>query len=133
MPSTSGVFSVKSTCKLILQEGTPNIGRTSTFSWETILNPIFHGRHQTLLWWIIHKALPTKDRLSQVLPILDTGCLFCSCTQESVDHIFRECPINKLMWLRSPWQLDISDLSRGSLEEWLATIFGNNTKLPVDE
>nr|KYP63869.1 Putative ribonuclease H protein At1g65750 family [Cajanus cajan] len=55
-------------------------------------------RVRILLWKIIVKALITNDaRLSRHMT-MDASCLRCGTDIESVDHVFRTCPISRVVW-----------------------------------
>lgn len=47
----------------------------------------------------IHKGLKTKDALKNRNISNNSGCILCSCNQESSLHLLIECSFSKQIWL----------------------------------
>lgn len=65
--------------------------------WENLWKSDLHGRHKMILWKILQNASPTFDLLSRFLSSLDNKCYFFQAEEESIQHIFMECSVTKMM------------------------------------
>lgn len=133
LPSTSGLFSTKSAYKLLTQIRGCNPTDFDKNKWRMVWKAEVHGRHKLFLWKVLHKALPTLDKLARVTPLVNDRCYLCHNDHEDVDHLFMECPVSKLLWWNSPWQIKLERFSHIGLTQWILQILGNNHNLPIPD
>lgn len=101
-PSTSGMFNIKSTYRLIASVGEQlEQADENGQCWKMIWNANLHGRHAILLWRWFHGVVPTLDKLHRVLNIPDRKCYFCGHVDETIHHLAMECSISKFIWWHS--------------------------------
>lgn len=50
-----------------------------------------------ITWLVIHRKLPTVDRLAMWKAVQSTQCSFCNGT-ESIEHLFFSCPFAAVIW-----------------------------------
>jgi len=52
---------------------------------------------------MVWNIIPTKDRISNILHVLDLAisCSLCSCSTDSLVHLFFACPIACVIWRKS--------------------------------
>ena len=50
------------------------------------------------MWLIVLNKLPTTDRLLQIGISATNTCPICNNSQESVEHLFFDCPYSKETW-----------------------------------
>ncbi|CAA7054706.1 unnamed protein product [Microthlaspi erraticum] len=56
-------------------------------------------RASFILWLVILRRLPTRDRLLSWGMNVPEECPLCTSHQESHDHLFFECPLSQELWL----------------------------------
>lgn len=81
-PSTSGIFLVKSTYRLITQHRGIHTNEDIRNRWKLICNLRLHGRHLLLLWKMLNNALPTLDKISKFMDNVDNVCYLCQNKEE---------------------------------------------------
>lgn len=119
LPSTSGDFSVKATHRLLRQLQGVSHTAASQSTWKAVWNSTLHNRHKLLLWKLLHNALPTLARLQHLIPLPSLICYLCHQEAESLQHFLLHCPLIKLLWWNSPWNLKIEAFRHLSAEAWL--------------
>ncbi|XP_042964528.1 uncharacterized protein LOC122298726 [Carya illinoinensis] len=129
-PTQNGIFSVKTAYHLAsnatnpLREVIPNI------QWRKIWRLRIHDRHKLLLWKIIWDILPTRDHLKHFIPTLSsTNCPLCDGTEETLLHLFVECPVSRILWSQSSWPLNLSPLGLSSMKDWMQFVLNPMRKL----
>ncbi|XP_058739152.1 uncharacterized protein LOC131611042 [Vicia villosa] len=86
----------------------------SKFSMKTVYNRLIDGnsvcwhillrrniarpRARITLWMMCHGQLPTKERLYRFGMLDNKKCSLCDQVEETVDHLFFECPATKRIW-----------------------------------
>lgn len=98
MPSTSGNHTVKSTYNMITNHKYSSTSLAPKEQWKNLWKLDLHGRHKMINRKILQNALPTFDLLSRFLSSLDNKCYFCQAEEESVQHIFMECSVTKMIY-----------------------------------
>lgn len=83
-----------------------------------------HGRHELLLWKWMNKAVSTLDRIQHFIVLNDHRCYICGEQDESIHHLVFECPLSKMIWWNSPWQIRIEGFKQLSIEEWMSLMLG---------
>lgn len=58
-----------------------------------------------MLWKIISEALPTLDRLSQILDIDGKQCYLCNDDEETKHHLLSEYMVTRRIWWNSLWNI----------------------------
>lgn len=57
-----------------------------------------------LLWKIIKDCMKTGEHVGGFFPGNQLRCLLCQqAPKETIDHLFRECPVVKALWFGSRW------------------------------
>ncbi|XP_058784180.1 uncharacterized protein LOC131658948 [Vicia villosa] len=87
--------------------------------WHSLLRRnIARPRARITLWMLCHGQLPTKERLYRFGMLDNKICSLCNQVEETVDHLFFECPATKRVWnavlvwlniqhLPLPWNLEL--------------------------
>jgi hypothetical protein len=97
--TNNGVFSVKSMYEDIMNEHTPFLRK---FIWK-IKIPL---KIKVFMWFLSNKVLLTKDNLVKRKWKGCTKCVFCG-EQETVEHLFIQCPFAKLIWRTIHFSYDL--------------------------
>lgn len=92
-PSNNGIFSVKSAYNMLM-----NLKKHHTKNLKWVWKLKWHPRHKFFILLICHNSLPTNLTLSNRGIALYPFCVLCGENDESVDHLFRTCPISLLIW-----------------------------------
>lgn len=66
--------------------------------WQLIWSIKVPPRIATFLWKVSRKILPTRSFLRSRIDGLDTVCPWCSAHEETLDHLFRACPLANEVW-----------------------------------
>lgn len=131
-PSTSGDFSIKATHRLIRQLKGTEQDNTTKHTWNTIWNSSLHNRHILLIWKILNHDIPTLDRIQKIFSSSDQLCYLCQHGTETLHHLLLQCPLTKLLWRNSPWQIKIESFSALAVDEWVSLVMEPNNDLPLD-
>ena len=115
-PTLSGFFSTSATWQ-VLRSPHPKV------DWHRLV--WFSGnipKAAFMLWLAIRKRLGTQDRLLNPAP---TGCLFCTSSMETHEHLFFECPFTAQVWrtiltkcYKPPPTLTWSELISWMVQNW---------------
>ncbi|KAG6641550.1 hypothetical protein CIPAW_09G081400 [Carya illinoinensis] len=105
----NGRFSIKS-AHHIASNMTSSINTViPNISWKKIWKFKIHDRHKFLLWKILWNILPTRERLKRFISsIPSTNCHFCDGSEETLLHLFIECPLSRILWSQSNWPLNLA-------------------------
>ncbi|KAG6629497.1 hypothetical protein CIPAW_14G089200 [Carya illinoinensis] len=108
----NGKFSVKTAYHLAaksnngIQVSNSNMDNTA---FEKIWKLKIHDRHKLLLWKIFWDIPPTRGILKRFLSSMPSLlCPLCNEQEETLFHLFIECPISRILWRQSRWPLNIS-------------------------
>ena len=132
-PSPSGLFSVKSARDISLQpsrRGSP----LPPVVWQTLLGLKLQARLKHLLWKIAWNILPCRDNIGRFVYSEDVNawvCPFCKGPLETLNHIFLECDLARILWRTSPWPLLISSFAARPISDWIIAIIYPSTKLDI--
>jgi hypothetical protein len=68
--------------------------------WNSVFNKSRDRRAAILHWKLLHKSLPTGQRLTHILPNKPDVelCKFCDQEEETAEHLFTACPLAKRAW-----------------------------------
>ena len=100
-------FSVKSTRDISL----PLSRRGSllpSVDWQTLWGLKMQARLKHLLWKIAWNILPCRANIGRFVISEDDNawvCPFCNGPLETLNHIFLECDLARILWRTSPWPL----------------------------
>ncbi|XP_074299875.1 uncharacterized protein LOC141631052 [Silene latifolia] len=71
-------------------------------------------KHQFMGWMVAHKALNTVERLVGFGVIIEEKCYLCGIADETIEHLFCECPYSRRVVLElnrnTAWTFPIRDL-----------------------
>lgn len=70
------------------------------------------------LWRCLNGALPHKSKLGKFINECDTICSICEEKSETVDHLFFNCEVAKMVWFGSPLGLRLKNCKK-SCREWI--------------
>jgi hypothetical protein len=73
----------------------PSTSAASPAFWKKLWYAKVPGKVKVCLWKACQNILPTRTRLfSRHVPIITT-CVLCGCSNESIEHICRDCPYTR--------------------------------------
>lgn len=55
-------------------------------------------KHALNMWVAVQDRLPTRVRLAAWGMLIPTSCCLCSASEESMDHLFVDCPYTQILW-----------------------------------
>lgn len=109
----SGSFLVKSAWDHVRSKGQP-------LGWEKpIWKTYFQPRFSVFGWRLLHLRLPTDEVVRKKGVFIVPCCELCLAVEESLHHIFWECPFSTTMWVRFVSIFDFSWTGIPSIMEWL--------------
>ncbi|XP_074266519.1 uncharacterized protein LOC141589794 [Silene latifolia] len=71
----------------------PAVGQVSWYPW--MLNQWLIPKQQFICWLLAQRSLLTQDRLLRMGIIQSNSCFLCGLQEESVNHLFFECPFSR--------------------------------------
>ncbi|XP_073275451.1 uncharacterized protein [Primulina huaijiensis] len=72
------------------------VGSWNGWPWKPLISKsCILPKHKFVLWLVAHRKLLTRDRLPY---LSDKSCALCRLKDESVNHLFFECPTSKTIW-----------------------------------
>ncbi|MQL68343.1 hypothetical protein Taro_000634 [Colocasia esculenta] len=93
MSNADGIFSTKSAFQALRPRG---IHRPSLLK---VWNHMFHPRASLFAWRILHRAVPTDDRISDCGVNLASSCSCCSSpSTKDLDHLFLKGDLAVALW-----------------------------------
>jgi hypothetical protein len=123
-PSSSGTFSVRSAQEISSSPGTrsPPFGPDT---WHALWSLKLQARLKHLLWKVAWNMLPSRDNISRFVVSEDPNtwnCPFCNCTVETLNHIFLDCDLARILWRSSPWPLNPVGFALRPISDWILAI-----------
>lgn len=115
MYSSNGYFSTKS-AYLLACGWDPNL---KDEGWEWIWKTSTHPRIQYHLWICYHGKLFTVAHLAHQGIQINPTCAICKAHDESIEHLFRECPIAINFWRKLGIPQSKRATFRTSFKEWV--------------
>jgi ribonuclease HI len=91
-------------------------------NWNVLWNSKIHHRFKLLIWRIATGILPTKINLALKLGYGDTRCPLCLEHDETLDHLFFQCPVSRAIWFGTTWSIHSSLLSCTSYQDIINVI-----------
>ncbi|KAJ1401647.1 Reverse transcriptase zinc-binding domain [Sesbania bispinosa] len=71
------------------------------------------------MWRLLHDTLPVRSNLVKRGVQCDTRCAWCGLNDETVDHLFKECPWAVDAWDQSPLKIPVRSLPTGCFRMWI--------------
>lgn len=87
--------------------------------WKWIWETSTHPRIQYFLWLCTHRKIPTTENLAYWEMNINTTCAACNSQEESIEHLFRECPIAIQFWRKLGIPKSKKATFRASFSEWI--------------
>jgi hypothetical protein len=102
--------------------------------WQTLWGLKLQARLKHLLWKIAWNILPYRANIGRFVNSEDDNawvCPFCNGTLETLNHIFLDCDLAKILWRTSPWPLLISSFAAKPIFDWIIAIIYPSVKLDI--
>ncbi|XP_026399319.1 uncharacterized protein LOC113295179 [Papaver somniferum] len=91
-PTVTGKFSTKS-CYKILSENIPSSSAMHEFPWRKFWSFSFiPPKIMVFTWKLIYNGLPVNQNIKRFVSQIDPSCTFCKQEEESIEHLFFNCP-----------------------------------------
>ena len=85
------------------QRWTTDLNLAASFKWKKVyLRPFSITKDSNLIWLqirIVHKILGTNSLLSKMKIVQSDLCSFCNSSEETILHLFWDCPLVEKFWL----------------------------------
>lgn len=85
--------------------------------WEKLWKAKLHPRLKMFMWRALAGVLPTRDVVGSRLGFGDTCCGVCGADQESLFHLFKECPGSSLLAFACKWGFRLEEWRVNSVSE----------------
>ncbi|CAL5421745.1 unnamed protein product [Camellia sinensis] len=119
-PTKGGQYSVKSGYKQALIRQFPDFCRPDP-DW-TVWKRLWHfkipPKWTLFLWKCLHNILPVKHELKMRGLTIDVLCSRCSANDETIEHLFFDCPLSQRVWRGSILGLDFGSGTPLSFFSW---------------
>ena len=73
----------------------------------------------TFIWKLLHDSLPVLTNLIRRGIQIANRCLMCDEGEETMSHLFLQCPFAKAVWYSSSLGIRTSELNHLSMKHWL--------------
>ena len=90
--------------------------------WQGLWKLKLHDRYKMLILRIATGILLTKLNLALKIGLGDTSCPLCQEGEESLEHLFFNCPITRVIWFGSSWGIYSSLLPISSCHDFIKLI-----------
>ena len=67
-------------------------------AWKNLNDTLFCPRARDVLWRVMHNALTVRAFLHEIHVDVRPQCVLCQAENETLDHLFLQCPIVKPVW-----------------------------------
>lgn len=98
IPSKAGKFMIRSSYRANIEHRLNPLSDADKQKWKVLWQSTLHERHKLFLWKIMVNILPTKDRIKCFVPLSNLNCLLCGQEEETIQHLFLECPVSIQCW-----------------------------------
>ncbi|OVA10969.1 Reverse transcriptase zinc-binding domain [Macleaya cordata] len=123
----NGDFSVKSLHHKLNLHSFPLTVHHRNNIWHKIWSLKTIPRIQMFVWKLYNLILPVKDYINRILHTNDPLCPFCDMHNETVHHLFIDCPFSRAVWFHFHQATHLHLHHDLSVEEWISSWFlGNN-------
>uniref|UniRef100_A0A803P096 Reverse transcriptase zinc-binding domain-containing protein n=1 Tax=Cannabis sativa TaxID=3483 RepID=A0A803P096_CANSA len=123
--STDGSFTVSQAYLSLIK---PRLGRCSNV-WKEIWKAPVHERVKLFLWKVCKDILPCGSRLRTVFGN-ESHCTMCSDGEDSIPHLFFQCPFARACWFSSPFGIRSEGLVFGNMLELVNWIIHSPPNVP---
>lgn len=113
--TNKGVFSIKSALRIIRNEETEEKDTRWELAWHT---PV-QQRVRVFIWLGLHNRLLCNANRTIRKLTTDPGCKRCGSREETLVHIFRDCPTARHIWRAVGGSAQYPSFYNGNLSEWL--------------
>ncbi|KAA3477311.1 Ribonuclease H-like superfamily protein [Gossypium australe] len=130
----SGTYTVRSGYKLLLQNDQDINLQTSQSQYKPLYKKNWlmdlPTKIKILVWKSLNNFLPTQTNLFRRKLVSSTTCPRCSQNEETMEHVFRDCPLVHDIWARLGigWTLDQNQFQ---FKDWIKGIFENQSNHKV--
>ena len=84
----------------------------------------------TFIWKLLHDSLPVLTNLIRRGIQKTSRCLICDEGEETMSHMFLQCPFARAVWYGSSLGIRTSELNHPSVKQWLLSHV-TNTNMPI--
>ncbi|XP_026416324.1 uncharacterized protein LOC113311738 [Papaver somniferum] len=126
MPAKDGIFSVKSTYKMLTYNNreVQVEGRTIDRKvWKTLWSCKAAQRIKIFAWKSIRGLHSTKYKRAMFNSSLEVNCDICGCNEETIEHILFECRHAREVWRGININIDSVRASSNTVSEWVTSWF----------
>lgn len=96
--------------------------------WKRLIcNNYATPKSKFILWMMLHKRLPTVDRIRRWGVHCDTRCSLCRTDEESIQHLFFSCTYTAGIWSKICSIMNFPD-SGGSHQDVISSVCGQARK-----
>lgn len=131
VPTASGNFSVRSSYRTNHHSRFSVASRLDSKLWKLLWKSPLHERHKCMVWKMLNAVIPTKNCIRHFLNLTDLTCFLCKSGCESLNHLLFDCPVAKLCWLQSPWQIRIDHFAEAGYIKWFQLLLDDGDQLPM--
>ncbi|XP_026410952.1 uncharacterized protein LOC113306204 [Papaver somniferum] len=118
--TNSGDFTLKYTYRAILHSlFPPPVTIYNEAFWLGLWHLKFPYKCHRFMWKLAHQILPVLHRLARHMHIQNTSCHFCNAQEETVTHLFLNCPFSAAIWSRMLLHWSAMITSQSSITSWL--------------
>lgn len=120
-PSSSGRFSVKSAHEVASSFYLGQPSPLSPSDWNCLWGLKVQLRLKHFLWKITWNILPVRTNIFKFVSNVDQEvqcCPFCLGPLETLQHIFFECPLARLIWFNSNWPMNLTAFTNLPIGSW---------------
>jgi hypothetical protein len=126
--STTGDYQVKRAYALLHQDLTHNLTRPGsaitppTKIWQNLWRLKLPNKLLTFTWKLLHQALLVKTELNHRGIHCDATCILCTTHEETLNHLFLQCPFAGAVWLGMGINTSSLMESNTTLAVWITNI-----------
>ena len=127
--SPSGDYRVKKAYQMIHQNDQTSITPNERpfgiplYVWKLVWKVKLPMKILDFIWKLLHDSLPVFSILTSRVIAAPTICLLCDDSDETINHLFLNCPFARAVWHGSILGVRTSDLTNISVKQWIASFF----------
>jgi hypothetical protein len=106
VPNSNGKFTTKYAFFIDLNPSVEDTIPLSNKEWNSLWNAKICACLKLMLWKTTWDILPTKSTLSSCIPSIEKTCILYNSEEETVHHLFNQCPHTQSIWLFSTWPME---------------------------
>ena len=93
------------------------------YVWKLVWKVKLPTKILNFIWKLLHDSLPIFSILNSRGIAAPTRCLLCDDSDETINHLFLNCPFARAIWHGSILGVRTSDLTNVSVKQWIASFF----------